>query len=335
MPAISVIIPAYNAERTILETVESVLQQSFSDFELIVVDDGSRDRTLELLSSIRDKRLKVLSYKNGGVSLARNRGIANATGEFIAFLDHDDLWTADKLELQLAALQKHPDAGVAYSWTCSMDEQGEAFHTNEPIFFEGNVYDKLLVSNFLAHGSNPLVRKPAIEAVGGFDPAFCCSDWDFYLRLAARWSFVVVPKIQILYRQAAPGQSSNMSSNIEKVEQHSLLLLEREYQAAPPELQPLKKQSLAVIYDYVAGMHLAQLNNTRAIEQAGHKLLMAVRAYPKILLTRPTQRRLLKWLLLQLPSPKLARDLVHRISMKRTIDDPRLRVNFTLSRLSE
>jgi glycosyltransferase involved in cell wall biosynthesis len=128
-PTISVIIPAYNAERTILETIASVQQQTFSNFELIVINDGSTDRTLELLNSLEDPRLKIFSYSNGGLPVARNRGIYHATGEFITFLDADDLWTPDKLELQLTALQQHSEAGVAYSWTHYMDEKGESFHT--------------------------------------------------------------------------------------------------------------------------------------------------------------------------------------------------------------
>ena len=113
MSTISVIVPAYNAEKTVLETITSVLNQTFSDFELIVVNDGSTDRTLELLSTVKDHRLKIFSYPNGGVPVARNRGLSHATGDFIAFLDADDLWTPDKLELQLATLQQHPDAGTA------------------------------------------------------------------------------------------------------------------------------------------------------------------------------------------------------------------------------
>ena len=115
MPTISVVIPAYNAEHTILDTIKSVQQQTFSDYEIIVINDGSEDRTLELVEQVEDSRVKVFSYSNGGLSTARNRGIARATGEYITFLDADDLWTPDKLEAQLAALQKHPEAGVAYS----------------------------------------------------------------------------------------------------------------------------------------------------------------------------------------------------------------------------
>ena len=117
MPTISVVIPAYNAAKTILETIDSVRQQTFSDFEVIVINDGSNDNTAELVNAVADDRLRLFSYENGGAAIARNRGIDHVSGEFIAFLDADDLWTPDKLELQLEALQKHPEAGVAHSWT--------------------------------------------------------------------------------------------------------------------------------------------------------------------------------------------------------------------------
>jgi glycosyltransferase involved in cell wall biosynthesis len=244
MPTISVIIPAYNAERTILETIASVQQQTFSDFDLIVINDGSKDRTLELLHNITDERLKIFSYENGGVCVARNRGISHATGEFIAFLDADDLWTSDKLEAQLTALQQHPEAGVAYSWTCFMREKG-GYYIEKSRAFEGNVYAKLLVTNFLHSGSNPLIRREAIESVGGFDTTLIPSeDWDFYLRLAARWSFVLVPKPQIFYRQS----SGSNSSNVEKLEQATLSMFEKAFRAAPLELSISEKPKLGLAF---------------------------------------------------------------------------------------
>jgi glycosyltransferase involved in cell wall biosynthesis len=291
VPTISVIIPAYNAERTILETVVSVQRQTLSDFELIIINDGSTDRTLELLHSVTDERLRICSYENSGVSVARNRGISHATGEFITFLDADDLWTADKLELQLAALQQHPEAGVAYSWTRYIDEHGKPFPSYEPVFFEGNVYAELLVNNFLASGSNPLIRRQALEAVGEFDPALPpCEDWDFYLRLAARWPFVLVPKPQILYRQS----SGSAASKVEVMEKRLLILIEKAFQAAPLELQFLKNQSLVKAYQYCADLYLKHSTNISMVNQAGQKLWTAIHLYPQILRDRKTQR-LLAW----------------------------------------
>jgi glycosyltransferase involved in cell wall biosynthesis len=117
MPLTSIIIPAYNVQRTIQETIRSVQNQTVDDFEIIVINDGSTDDTLAVLESIDDPRLKIFSYENGGLSTARNRGIQNATGEYISFVDADDLWTPDKLERQLLALKSNTNAKVAYSWT--------------------------------------------------------------------------------------------------------------------------------------------------------------------------------------------------------------------------
>ena len=122
MSLISVIIPAYNAELTIEETIAAVREQTVTNFELIIIDDGSTDRTVETVNKIEDSRIRLLSYQNEGLPTARNRGIENASGEYIAFLDADDLWTKDKLEKQLAMLETNPEAGVAYSQTCYIDE---------------------------------------------------------------------------------------------------------------------------------------------------------------------------------------------------------------------
>ena len=282
MPTISVIIPAYNAERTIVKTIQSVLQQTFSDFEIIAIDDGCTDRTLELLQNIEDNRLKTFSYKNGGLPVARNRGITRATGEFISFIDADDLWTPNKLELQLAALQQNSMAGVAYSWTAYfMDGQEESIFPYKPVFFEGNVYDKLLVNNIVSNGSNILVRKQAIESVGKFETTLkSCEDWDFYIRLAAKWHFALVPKHQILYRQS----SNAMTSKVEVMEQEALRVIERAYQSAPSEYQFLKKRSFAWIYEYCTQQYLKYSNDIKGAKKASQKFLTAIRWYPQILL---------------------------------------------------
>jgi glycosyltransferase involved in cell wall biosynthesis len=311
MPTISVIIPAYNAERTILETIASVHKQTFSHFELIVINDGSNDKTLELLNTIQDSRLKVFSYSNGGLPTARNRGISHATGEFITFLDADDLWTPDKLELQLAALQQHPEAGVAYSWTHYMNDKGESFHAGKPVLYEGNVYGKLLIENFLDSGSNPLIRRQAIDSVGEFDPTLkSCEDWEYWLRLAARWDFVVVPKSQIFYRQS----SGAMSSQIEVMEKYNLIVIERAFQSAPPELRSLKNQSLANRYQFLAGICLTRLPGASGAKQASQKLQTAIRLYPRILLDKKTLVVAIKLILIRILSPKIASDMLQLVS---------------------
>jgi GT2 family glycosyltransferase len=314
MPTISVIVPVYNAERTILETIRAVQQQTFLDLELIVINDGSTDRSLELLNTVNDPRLRVFSYPNGGVSVARNRGITHASGDFLAFLDHDDLWTPDKLELQLAALQQHPEAGVAYSWTYYMDEKGESFYPDNPVFFEGDVYSQFLVDNFIASGSNCLIRKQAVESVGEFDPSLPgCDDWDYWLRLARHWYFVVVPKRQIFFRQSLGSQSSK----VEMMERNSLKVIEKAFQAAPLEMQSLKNRSLANTYRYLAQMYLTRVTSSDGVKQAAQKLWMAIPLYPLILRERWTQKILLKLMLIRVISPQLGFQLLQFISKLR------------------
>ncbi len=305
MPTISIVIPAYNAEKTIVETIESARQQTFADFELIVIDDGSSDDTAELVGTITDDRLRLFSYENNsGVSVARNRGIAHASGAFIAFLDADDLWTADKLELQLEALQKNPEAGAAYSWTMHMSQDGRAIHEGGSIHSRGNVYPDLLLSNFITSGSNLLVRRAAIESVGGFDPALVSAeDWEYWLRLAAQWAFVLVPKHQIFYRHS----STALSAQIDVTEKYNVMVIDRVFETVPQKLQQLKNRSLANVYQYLTGLILSDVKGGAQVKLGGQKLWTAIRLNPRILSNRLTQQHFMKWLLMTLLPPRFVR----------------------------
>ncbi len=289
MAKISVIIPAYNASATILETIGSVQSQTFADFELIVVDDGSTDNTLAILKSIGDERLKIISSQNGGVAAARNLGISQANGEFFTFLDADDLWTVDKLQLQLEALLDNPEASVAYSFTQYIDEYSQPLWKGPRIPIEDNVYRDLLVSNFLHSGSNPLIRKTAVDAIGGFDRAYApCEDWDFYLRLAAKYSFVVVPKYQILYRQL----SNSMSAKVDVMRDGGLFTIDTSFQAAPSEYQHLKGKSLAIFYKYCARLYLRNTGDMAGLNSAGVSAFQVLKLYPWALIDLDSTRLL-------------------------------------------
>ncbi len=214
-PTISVLIPCYNAERTIQETISSVLAQTFTDFELLVINDGSTDGTMSVLEQITDDRLKVVSFENSGPQKSRNRGIEKARGKYITFIDADDLWTSDKLASQLQALQNTPEAAVAYSWTDFIDENSNFLKHSRHIEMAGDVYEQLLIDDFIASGSNPLIKAEAIRAVGGFDEnTLAGQDWDMWLMLAEKFQFVAVPKVQILYRKSC--SSKTWSDNIRR-----------------------------------------------------------------------------------------------------------------------
>ncbi|MEH2183594.1 glycosyltransferase [Nostoc sp.] len=248
IPKISVIIPTCNNEKTIKHTIQSVLNQTFTDLELIVINDGSEDSTLEVVTKIQDSRIKVFSYSNAGGNVSRNRGLDHAVGEFVSFLDADDLWTPDKLQSQLKALQKNVTAKVAYSWTDYIDENGQFLLSGKRINVNGNGYEKLLLNNFLENGSNPLIYRKALITLGGFDESLkAAQDWDMWLRLASNFDFICVPSVQILYRIS----SNSVSSNLVRQEKTCLQVLEKAYKEKPSTLKQSWNISLANLYKYL------------------------------------------------------------------------------------
>ncbi|MDR9895186.1 glycosyltransferase [Aetokthonos hydrillicola Thurmond2011] len=251
MPLVSVVIPAFNAEKTIRQTIESAVNQTLTDIEIIVINDGSTDSTAKVIEIVTDSRLQVFSYPNEGVAVSRNRGISKAVGEFISFLDADDLWTPNKLESQVNALREHPEATVAYSWVNFIDTDGDFLYPGYRFTLTGDVYSKLFVQNFLDNGSNILVRTEALQTVGGFEQSVSpAEDWDIALRLAARYQFVVVPEAQILYRLSA----NTLSSNLYRQETVTLKVIERalDNNEKGKSVQHLKKYSLGKIYKYLS-----------------------------------------------------------------------------------
>lgn len=278
-PLISVITPAYNAETTIAKTIQSVLSQTYTRFELIIVNDGSLDRTLEVIKSFQDARIKVFSYPNQGQSASRNRGISRSMGDYIAFLDADDLWTSDKLEAQLNALQKNPHADVAYSWSNFIDQNDCLLHQGCYVKANGNVYTKLLGGNFLENGSNPLIRRSALAMSGNFDESLAtASDWDMWLRLAAQSQFVCVPVPQILYRVS----STSLSANIRGAEISGLRILDANFAKVAPDLQHLKQLSLGNLYLYLALRALEASQSRGSSLSAIRYLLQAAKHDPSL-----------------------------------------------------
>ncbi|MBD2121172.1 glycosyltransferase [Trichocoleus sp. FACHB-262] len=245
MPLISVVIPAYNAEKTIEATIDSVLNQTFSDFELIVINDGSLDTTADIVSNIQDSRIKLISQPNSGPQKSRNRGICEAQGEYLAFLDADDLWTPDKLEAQLKSLRANPDAAVAYSWTNYINDTDQVIGRGSYRKATGNVYLDLLLLDFIGSGSNPLIKKQALLETQGFDESLVAGqDWDMWLRLASNYLFTVVPAPQVLYRHS----SESWSSNIKRRESGFKQVIEKVLYEAPDSIRRYKKVIIANRY---------------------------------------------------------------------------------------
>ena len=248
MPQVSVIVPAYNSADTILKTLDSVLKQTVSDLQVLIIDDGSTDDTVALVSSLNHPKIEVCSYPNAGTSTSRNRGIDRAKGEYISFIDADDLWHPQKLELQLEALQRQPDAGVAYSWTDFIDEKGEFLHQGSYLKVNGEVLPYILLFNFIESGSNFLVCRQALETVGGFDKTMPpAEDWDLGIRLAKQYPFVCVPQPHVFYRKLTRSQSTN----IKRLEMACLRAIEENFYQVSTDLKHLKSASLGNIYKYL------------------------------------------------------------------------------------
>ncbi|MBW2572599.1 MAG: glycosyltransferase [Deltaproteobacteria bacterium] len=185
-PQVSVIIPTYNRGWIIKEAIDSVLAQDYTEFELIVVDDGSTDHTADVLDSYRNV-IKVLSQKNKGVSAARNRGIAEASGKFIAFLDSDDLWLSQKLSAQIEFFTQTPDALICQTeevWIRNGLIVNPKKRHKKP---SGMIFEPSLAL-CLVSPSAVMIRRSLLEIVGNFDETLpACEDYDLWLRISCRF----------------------------------------------------------------------------------------------------------------------------------------------------
>ena len=312
MPLISVVVPVFNGEKTIKETIESVLKQTFTDFELLVINDGSQDLTVEVVEKIQDSRIQVYSYPNAGLAASRNRGIDRSTGEYIAFIDADDLWTPDKLEDQFNALKSHPEAAVAYSWTDYIDEYSQFLGKGGHITVNGNIYPHLLLTDLLENGSNPLIRKQAFIEVGNFDESLSAAeDWDMLLRLAIRYHFIAVSSPQVLYRIS----SNSMSFNVLQQERESLKVIERAFNQAPESLQYLKKPSLANLYKYLTYKSLEGTPQQKKGLVAARMLSSAVKNDLSLLQAKVIGKVVFKILVMVLLPPDLAQRVITKFKI--------------------
>jgi len=209
-PLVSIIMPAYNAEKFISKSIESVLQQTYQNWELLVVNDGSKDNTSSVVSSFHDARIKLIEQVNGGVSKARNTGITNSTGEFIAFLDSDDLWLKDKLEIQVKYLMKNQNIVLSYGDYLSFIEDRKIIENKQLYPFKiKDLKKRLLVFNFIAT-LTVMVKSDVLKATGGFDTElFGPEDWDLWIKISQKGSIGYIKENLAMYREHEGGISKN------------------------------------------------------------------------------------------------------------------------------
>ena len=223
--------------------------QTFQDFELIIVDDGSRDEIQHWAAQLDDPRIHFLAQENGGSAAARNNGISHATGEYIAFLDADDLWVSTKLEKQVNLLDENPDVGLVYSWVAMMDAEGELdgkFYRHSEV---GEVWDSLIEGDLLVCGSTPMIRRTCFEEVGLFDVRFSYAQtWEMWLRIAAKYPFQVIPEVLVHYR-SHPG---NISKKWQHVETNYRAIIEKVFSDVPAQKKLLEGRCYGNAYLRVA-----------------------------------------------------------------------------------
>lgn len=215
MPEVSVVIPSYNHSAYIGEAVESVLGQTLSDMELVVVDDGSTDSSLEVLASYSDSRLRIVTQENRGAHAAINRGLSEASGEYLAILNSDDAYHPRRLETLVGALRQDSRLGLVGSHIQIVDSLGKPMGVKhgyadcEPWLLEApersfragsSLRDALLTENFLATTSNYVFTRPAFERAGQFLPLRYTHDWDFALRLVRFSGIALISEPLVRYR---------------------------------------------------------------------------------------------------------------------------------------
>jgi glycosyltransferase involved in cell wall biosynthesis len=206
---LSIVIPVYNGAGFIAETVKACLNQTYRDFEVVVVNDGSKDNTAAELAQFGDA-IRVISISNGGVSNARNVGVRASRGEFVAFLDADDIWNPDKLERHLAAMQQFPDVGFSCSnykvryQSVDASVHFDQFANDPQLVFDqpmagDTVFQVLIRCNFVGTCSNVIARRALLEEAGLFDTSLRqAEDYDLWLRCALRTRFLVVSEVLLV-----------------------------------------------------------------------------------------------------------------------------------------
>lgn len=246
-PTVTVVIPVYRSERFILETLRSALAQTLADLEIVIVDDGSPDHSIDLCRTIRDDRIRYVHQDNAGLAAARNAGIRHAAGRFIAFLDSDDRWAADKLQRHVHHLEARPDLGLSYSFSALIDERGRSLGTYQTLGRPETTAARCFECNPIGNGSNAVIRREVFEELGAkFDEELRqAEDFELWVRIATctGWRIGCIPRPLTEYRIHSGGLSADVDRQrlfhmkaIDKIERYAPDLVARHRRAAEANL---------------------------------------------------------------------------------------------------
>jgi glycosyltransferase involved in cell wall biosynthesis len=276
-PLVSVVVPAYNAATTIGETLASILEQNVRDLEVLVVDDGSSDGTRDVVAQVADERVRLITQENGGAASARNTGIGEAAGHFIAFLDADDLWAPGKLSRHLAYLDAHPHLGVVQTGAVYVDPDLRVLEVRRSATTVDAVLETLRFENMPAFPSTVVMRRSALDQLGGFDPSLVIlEDWDFVLRSARAGLLGTLPEPLTLYRVHPGNRSRDLGIHVEPGERILADLF------ADPELPPEILEKRSEIYARLRLMLAGGSIRSREPLEALRWLARALADQPKV-----------------------------------------------------
>jgi glycosyltransferase involved in cell wall biosynthesis len=243
VPRVTVVVPCYNSLRWLPETLDSIRAQTFADFEVVLVDDGGSDDLAGWASGLGDPRLRVVRQANAGVSAARNRGVAEARGELVAFCDSDDLWEAVTLERLLDRFDEDPTVGLVYGWYDVIQGEGEPTGRVEAYDWEGEIWERLVTANAIPLSAAMLPRS-VFESLGGFRVnrdrfPIDVEDWELWLRLADGHRVSVVKEVLMHHRRHDDNSTSSSVDSLDSAYRH---LLQTAFEDQPAErlaLRPL------------------------------------------------------------------------------------------------
>jgi len=216
MAIVSVVIPTYNRAHMIGRCIRSVISQTYYDFEILIIDDGSVDNTEQVIRSFKDPRIKyVRNQIQVGANAARNTGIKLAKGKYIAFLDDDDEWLQTKLFKQMAVMENASESiGAVYTGRIVI-KSGKVVSIVSP-HFQGNIISKLLDENCVGTMSTVMIRSKLLLQNGGLDEKLLsCQDWDLWLRIAERYEFACIPDILVKYHITEKSITSNIQKQLQ------------------------------------------------------------------------------------------------------------------------
>jgi glycosyltransferase involved in cell wall biosynthesis len=254
--SVSVVIPTYNYGQFIAEAIDSVLQQTCPVDEIIIVDDGSTDETRAVVEAFGD-RVRYIKQENAGVCAARNRGVAETSGEVIAFLDADDIWEANKVEKQLAAFVEDPEVALVH---CGMREFDSRTGETLRLFLEGGegwVAKEMAKweKHIIGPSSTLMVKREVFDVVGNFDTQLKNGeDWEFCFRVAYKYKIGVVLAPLLNYRN----HGINATKNVAEMERSTLIAWEKVFKTDDQSIRRLRRRSYGNLHKVLAGSYLHQ-----------------------------------------------------------------------------